>query len=310
MRAIVIEEYGDNDRLSIDEVPDPKVGPDTVLVRAHAVGVNPVDYKVVRGYLDGAFPVHFPLIPCWDLAGVVEAVGPAVADYAVGDAVMAYDREDHVQNGTLAELVAVPVRCLAPKPDALSFAQAAALPLAGLTAYQAVVEALNVNAADTVLVHAAAGGVGLFACQIAKLRGARVIGTASAGNHQFLQDLGIEPVPYGDALVEYVRALAPRGVDAVVDLVGGPALAASPQLMAPDGRLASVVDASVVRQLGGRYVFVRPDTVQLTQLAQWAGEGAIRVEIAATFPWEKAADAFQMVEEGHVRGKVVMEFAG
>lgn len=308
MRAIAARRYGANDELELVELPDPKVGPDAVLVRARAVGVNPVDWKVLRGYLDGIFPTHFPLVPCWDLAGVVEAVGPAVTEFSVGDEVLAYDREDHVQHGTLSELVGVPVRCLAPKPAGLGFVEAGAIPLAGLTAHQVLHGALAVQPGDTVLVHAASGGVGSFAVQLAARAGARVIGTASPANHAYLRELGAEPVAYGEHLVEEVLALAPAGVDVIADLVGGPALDATTALLCSGGRLASIVDARRVAELGGRYVFVRPDAAGLAGLARLAADGGLRVPVAATFPLERAADALAAVEAGHTRGKVVVFF--
>ena len=209
MRAIATNRFGGNDVLELTEVPDPIVGPDTVLIRTKAVGLNPVDWKSVRGGLEARFPCHFPLVPCWDVAGVVERVGPSVTEFAAGDEVMAYDREDHVQWGTLAELVGVPIRGVALKPPALGWAEAGALPLAGLTAYQCVIAA-GVGPGDTGLVHAASGGVGSFAVQFASWAGARVIGTAGPANHDYVRSLGAEPVAYGDGLVDRVRDLVPE----------------------------------------------------------------------------------------------------
>jgi NADPH:quinone reductase-like Zn-dependent oxidoreductase len=307
MRGIAIDRYGGNDEMTLrDDLPEPKVGPDSVLVRTRAVGVNPVDWKVVRGYLQGAFPSHFPLVPCWDLAGVVEAVGPAVTEWSPGDEVVAYDRQDHLQWGTLSELVSVPIRCVGPKPQSLSWNEAGCLPLAGMTAWQVVVAALEVQPGDTVLVHAAAGGVGSFATQIAVARGARVIGTASPGNHDYLRGLGAEPVAYGDGLIEAVKALAPTGVDAIVDLVGGDALDATPAVLAPGGRLASIVDADTTKAMGGRYVFVRTNPAHLVELGQLADAGRLKVEISGTYKLEEAVAAFDQVEDGHGRGKVVI----
>ena len=235
---------------------DPVVGPDSLLVEVAAAGINPVDWKIVAGYLQGAFPPHLPMIPGWDVAGTVRAVGPAVVGVAPGDRVAAYARKDHVQNGTYAELVAVPERAYAKVPEGVDLTTAGALPLAGLTAEQ-LLDATEVGEGDTVLVHAAAGGVGSFAVQLAALRGARVIGTASEGNHDYLRGLGAEPVTYGDALVQNVRALAPEGVDVVIDLIGGDALEATPMLMADGGRVASIIDADAV-QGARRPVRLRP----------------------------------------------------
>ncbi|HVY49041.1 MAG TPA: NADP-dependent oxidoreductase, partial [Minicystis sp.] len=173
MKAMAATQYGSPDVLALTELADPKVGPDTVLVRTKAAGVNPVDWKVLAGYLDGVMRVHFPLVPGWDVAGVVERVGAAVTEFAPGDEVVGYVREDHVQCGTYAELVGAPVRTLAKKARALDWHAAAGLPLAGLTALQAL-DAVGVAAGEMLLVHNASGGVGSLAVQIARARGARV----------------------------------------------------------------------------------------------------------------------------------------
>ncbi|MFJ8045933.1 NADP-dependent oxidoreductase [Kitasatospora sp. NPDC096147] len=308
MKAITYRTYGGADVLEYGERPMPKLGPDSVLVKVRAASVNPVDWKIQAGYLDGVLDAVFPVVPGWDVAGVVEQVGVGVTEFAAGDEVMGYVREDVVGRGTFAEYVAAPVRTLAHKPAALSFEQAAGLPLAGLTAHQALTAALAVGPGDTVLVHAAAGGVGSLAVQIAVALGAKVIGTASERNHAFLRELGAEPVAYGEGLVERVRALAPAGVDAVLDLVGGEALTVSPELLAEGGRLASIADGAVIG-LGGRYVFVRPDAAGLTELAELADKGLLTVEVAATFPLERAADAQRLNAEGHTRGKIVVTVA-
>jgi len=301
--------YGGPDVLEYTEVPDPKVGPDTVLVRVRAAGVNPVDWKIREGGLDGAFPTHFPLVPGWDVAGVVERVGPAVWELAPGDEVVGYVRTDHIQWGTYAEMVAAPVRCLARKPARVGFAEAAGLPLAGLTAYQALTQALHLVQDETLLVHAASGGVGSMAVQIATDVGAKVIGTAGARNHDHLRALGATPVEYGDGLADALAEAAPQGVDVVLDLVGGEALELSPKLLTGTGRLATVVDAGGVAALGGRYVFVRPDPVMLATLSRMVDDGRLAVHVSETFPLERAADAHRIVQGGHARGKVVLEVA-
>ncbi|AUG81178.1 alcohol dehydrogenase [Kitasatospora sp. MMS16-BH015] len=308
MKAITYRSYGGPEVLEYVDAPMPKLGPDSVLVKVRAASVNPVDWKIQAGYLDGVLDAVFPVVPGWDVAGVVEQVGVGVTEYAVGDEVIGYVREDMVGRGTFAEYVAAPVRTLARKPAALSFEQAAGLPLAGLTAYQALVGALAVKPGETVLIHAAAGGVGSLAVQVAVSLGARVIGTASERNHDYLRGLGAEPVAYGEGLAERVRVLAPAGVDAVLDLVGGEALQLSPALLAEGGRLASIADGAVLA-LGGRYVFVRPDTADLTALAELADTGRLQVEVAATFPLAEAADAQRLNAEGHTRGKIVVTVA-
>jgi NADPH:quinone reductase-like Zn-dependent oxidoreductase len=308
MRAAVIREFGEPSVVEIAEVDDPLVGPDTVLVSVRAAGVNPVDWKVVAGGLQSRIPHHLPLVPGWDVAGVVEAVGPAVTEVAAGDRVLAYARKDHVQDGTFAEKVAVPIRAVTRIPDGIGFAPAGALPLAGLTAEQ-LLEATETTKADTVLVHNAAGGVGTFAVQLAGLRGARVIGTASPGRFDYVRSLGAEPVEYGDGLVARVRDLAPDGVDVVLDLIGGEALAATPELLAPEGRVASIIDPGTVADLGGRYVFVRPDAEMLARLVGYVAEGQVRVEVAETYPLDRAAEALERNKQGHTRGKIVVTVA-
>ncbi|QMU76721.1 NADP-dependent oxidoreductase [Streptacidiphilus sp. PB12-B1b] len=310
MKAVSYRAYGGPEALEYGERPDPKVGPDSVLVRVKAAAVNPVDWKLQSGAMDAIMDVVFPVVPGWDVAGVVEKVGPAVIEFSPGDEVFGYVREDLVGRGTFAEYVSAPLRTLAHKPAGLSFEQAAGVPLAGLTAYQALNRGLELRSGETLLVHAASGGVGSFAVQIARTLGARVIGTASEANHAYLRSLGAEPVPYGDGLAEAVRGHAPEGVDAVLDLVGGEALEASFGLLRDGGhgRVASTIDPAVAAR-GGRYVFVRPDRHDLDALAALADDGRLRVDIAATFPLERAADAQRFNAEGHTRGKVVVTVA-
>jgi NADPH:quinone reductase-like Zn-dependent oxidoreductase len=305
MKAISYSRYGGPDVLEYGDVRDPKVGPDSVLVKVRAASVNPVDWKCREGYLDGILDPVFPVIPGWDVSGVVVQPGASVTEFAVGDEVVAYAREDFLSRGTFAEYVAAPVRTLARKPLNLSFEQAAGLPLAGLTAYQMFTKVLDVTGGDTVLVHAAAGGVGSIAVQLARHLGARVIGTASESNHDFVRSLGGEPVSHGEGLAERVRALAPEGVNAVFDTIGGDTMKMSAELLAPEGRLASIADPDVVG-FGGRYHFVRPNPHDLQSLCDLAEQGVVSVHVCETFPLERAADAHRLSAEGHTRGKIVV----
>ncbi|MER6347494.1 NADP-dependent oxidoreductase [Streptomyces sp. NPDC001595] len=305
MKAISYRRYGGADVLEYGELPDPKVGPDSVLVKVRAAAVNPVDHKCREGRLDGILDAVFPVVPGWDVSGVVVRLGAAVTEFAPGDEVVGYVREDFLSRGTFAEYVAAPLRTLARKPRALSFAAAAGLPLTGLTAHQTLVKVLEVKPAETVLVHAAAGGVGSMAVQLARHLGARVIGTASERNHDYVRSLGGEPVTYGDGLTGRVRALAPGGVDAVLDTVGGDALKASANVLAPEGRMVSIADGDVVGY-GGRYHFVRPDAADLAHLCDMADRGVLCVHVSETFPLDRAADAHRRSEEGRTRGKIVV----
>jgi NADPH:quinone reductase-like Zn-dependent oxidoreductase len=305
VRAAVYDEFGSTDVLQIRDVDDPPVGPDTVLVRAKATSINPVDWKIRQGYLQGAYPHHLPVIPGWDVSGVVEAVGPSVrTGLKVGDEVWGYVRRDDVQFGTAAELVPAPERTVARKPGSLSFEEAAACPLAGLTAYQCLVEALEVREGERVLIHAASGGVGQFATQIAVARGAEVVGTASPGNHEKLRALGASEV------IDYhagpISEQLSSPVDVVLDLIGGDALEDAPNQVKDRSRIASIIDAQKVLELGGHYVFVRPDRDQLDALGLLVEEGKLRVEIAETFPLERIAEAHRLSEAGHSGGKIVV----
>ena len=307
MRAIAQTEFGDAEVLVVRELPDPPIALDQVLVEVRAAGVNPVDRLVRMGYVAASMPCHFPLVPGWDVAGVVRAVGPAVDGFVVGDEVFGYQRKDHVQHGTYAELVAATERGLAHKPASLSFEEAGGLALTGLTAVQAL-RKVGVSSGDTVLVHAAAGGVGHLAVQVARILGAaRVIGTASTRNHEFLRSLGVEPVAYGDALVDNVAELVGGDgkVDVAFDCVGGAALNDSPALVRDPARIVSIVDTNVL-ELGGRYAYAKPVREDLDWLAGQAGSGALKVQVQQVFPLEQAAEAHRLLEGRHVRGKVVL----
>lgn len=305
MKALVYSDFGGNDRFELTDRDQPHVGPDTLVVRVVAAGINPVDYKIREGYLRGLIDTRLPAVPGWDVAGIVEQTGLDTPEFAVGDAVLAYARADVVEHGTVAEYTAVPVRTATRKPEGLSFEAAAALPLAGLTALQTL-ERAGVGEGQNVLIHGAAGGVGSFGVQLARLRGARVIGTASERNHEYLRGLGAEPVVYGDGLVEAARALVPGGFDAIIDFVGGSTLDTTNELLAEGGVVASVADSRARTEFGGHYVWVRPNAERLGELAQLAADGTLQVEIAATYPLDEAAAAYAELEQGHTRGKIVV----
>lgn len=306
MRAVVADQYGGPDVLQLRDVDDPKVGPDYVLVRVRAASINPVDYKILGGRLDALFPVWWPLVPGWDVAGEVVGLGPAVRHVDVGQPVFGYARKDFVGAGTWAEQVAVPARGVAPAPAEVDAVAASCLPLAGMTAWQALVEDLGTSRGDTLLIHAATGGVGHLATQIAVARGARVIGTCSEANHAFLRELGGEPVAYGDGLAERVREHAPDGVDAVADFVGGGALEASDELVRTPGRVVSVGDPQAAKQRGGTYVFVRPDRSHLAALAELVDAGRLAAHVQSTHELDAVHEAVTEASGGKVRGKVVL----
>ncbi|MFC8083707.1 NADP-dependent oxidoreductase [Streptomyces sp. NPDC057340] len=306
MKAIALQHYGDADALELTELPTPAVAPGEFLVRVKAAGVNPADEKIAAGNLDGIMVTHFPLIPGFEVAGVIEARGFGATEFEIGDEVIGFVLKDWAQNGTYAELVSAPVRALARKPKSWDWLHAVCLPLNGLTAYQAV-ERIGVGAGDTVLIHGAAGGVGTLGVQIAVGRGARVIGTASQRNHDYLRGLGATPITYGPGLADRVRELAPEGVDAALDFFGGEAVAVSRKVLKDPARVASVADVTAPEQ-GGQLVWARANADELTEVAGLAESGRLSVPVHRAFPLEQAADAWRLLHaQGRGRGRIVLD---
>ena len=303
MKAQTYQQYGDPSVLELTDQPLPKVGPGEVLVRVKAAGINPVDWKVMSGGLDPVMNAQFPVVPGWDVAGVVTQKGFDTPGVSEGDEVIAYARKDWVHGGTFAQYVSVPVRALAPKPEAMSWEEAGGLPLAGLTAYQ-VLTRLGLAEGKTVLIHAASGGVGSMGVQIATAFGARVIGTASARNHDYVRELGAEPVEYGEGLVERLKDLAPNGVDIVADFVGG-VVEDTVAVLADGGQHGSIADPDVEKH-GGHYMWVDPSSQQLGELGDLVDAGKLSVRVDRTFPLEQLPEAFTANQEGHTVGKIVL----
>lgn len=299
-QAVRFARYGDPGVLSLDTVELPEPGPGEVRVAVRAAGVNPFDWKSRRGlYASDEAPAR-PVRVGLEFAGVVDTVGPDVTGWSAGDPVFG------LGSGTQATHIVVPAAELVAKPGSLSFVEAAALSVACETAYRAV-RLLDVRAGDIVLVHAAAGAVGLVATQLALARGARVIGTAGAANHEFLASLGAEPVLYGDGLADRVRAVVPDGVDAVLDASGRDVLPVSVELAGGPERVVTIADGSA-SQYGVRASWSAD--LPLPQVFQTVlplvEQSAVRLPIAATFPIEQVAAAQELSEAGHLRGKIVL----
>jgi NADPH:quinone reductase-like Zn-dependent oxidoreductase len=313
VRAVGIREFGGRDRLEVMDVPEPKVGADFVRIRVRGAGVNPVDWKIREGRVEAAWPHVFPVVPGWEAAGVVDRVGPAVTTVESGDEVFAYCRKHFIGQDAYAELVSVPETSVARKPRSLDFEHAAGVPLGALTAYQALFIGAGLTAGETVLVQAAAGGVGSFAVQLAADAGADVIGTASGRNEEYVLGLGaVEVVDYTERdVVDAVREIAPDGVDVVLDSLGGEALERSVEAVRDRGRIVSIAQpptSEVFRQreIEARYVFVRPDAEQLEELAELVDDNRLSVHLDEVLPLEQAARAHELSEAGHVRGKLVL----
>jgi NADPH:quinone reductase-like Zn-dependent oxidoreductase len=315
MRAIAVNDWGGREKIELVDVEPPPVAPDGVLIRVKAAGVNPVDWKIREGYSADKYPYHFPVILGWDVAGVVEKVGPAVTWFRQGDPVYGYNRRHDLQYGTYAEYTTGPEGFFAHMPRELSFEEAAAIPLAALTAHQGL-EMLGLRGGETLFLGGGAGGVGHFAVQLALARGARVIATASAANHDFLRQLGAEPLDYADDdLPARVRELvADDGVDAAFDLFGGDAREqAFDTVRRHGGRLISVAAPPPEPRDGihVHYAFVRPSGYQLgDHINPLVQEGKLRPRVEAVYPLEQAVEAHERIEQGHVRGKLVLSVDG
>jgi NADPH:quinone reductase-like Zn-dependent oxidoreductase len=311
VRAIQLARFGGPEVLEPVDLPTPEPIPTEVRVRVQAAGVSPVDWKTRQGGARARALYDLPFVLGWDVAGVVDAVGGGVTRFAVGDEVFGMPWFPRLASA-YAEYVTAPSRQFARIPHALDTVQAGGLPLAGLTAWQALVDTARLERGDRVLIHAAAGGVGHLAVQIAKARGAHIVATARAGKHDFLRGLGVERViDYTDVAFE-----AEAGeVDVVLDLIGtedygmrslrtlreGGLL-----IQVPSGAPESVKQAA--RDQGKRMtgILVEPDGHALEQLAALADAGELRVEVAETLPLEQAARAHELGQEGRVQGKLVL----
>lgn len=313
MSAVVIATaYGGPDVLEIANQPAGEPGRGEARIEIRAAGVNPVDGKVYSGAF-GTDPAQLPLRLGSEASGVVSAVGPDAAGPAgpvqVGDEVIAY----RAPGAYAAELV-VPASALVPKPDTLDWAQASGLMVTGATAWH-LLAATGVSAGDTVLIHGAAGGVGVMAVQLAVGRGATVVATASPANHDFLRGLGAIPVEYGTGLMDRVQAAAPGGVDAALDLAGtDEALDVSFVLVPDRTRIATILSferglATGIKVLGGA-PGADPGTeireAARLDLARLAQEGKLRVFVSHTFPLAEVARAHEAIMQGHTRGKIAL----
>ncbi|MFO0628448.1 MAG: NADP-dependent oxidoreductase [Polyangiales bacterium] len=310
MKAIRVHAYGGNDAMVLDDVADPVAGEGEYVVRVRAAGVNPVDWKIVRGHLAKGYPTTLPFVPGWDLAGEVIARGHGARRFAVGDRVFGYLRRPTIAHGTFAEQVAAPECYLAAMPAKASFLEAAALPLVTLTSLQAL-RAAGVSAGQRVLVVGASGGTGAAAVQLARILGAEVAGVASAKNHDFVRGLGAAAVyDYAGATPDGIPGVPAGAFDVVYDCVGGETIRAARPALREGGHAVSIVSRTPPgwTDLGARlhYVFVEPDSAQLGEIARWFDAGRLVTHVEATFPLARAAEALTRSEQGRTRGKIVV----
>lgn len=307
MKAVRIHQYGGPEVLGYEDAPRPTPAAGEALIRVHAAGVNPVDWKVRVGRLQGRVNHRLPLVLGWDMAGVVEQIGPGVTNVKIGDAV--YARPDIGRDGAYAEYTVVRAAELALKPQSIDFIHAAAVPLSALTAWQSLFDAAQLTQGQSVLIHAGAGGVGHYAIQLARWKGARIITTATQRNAEFVRGLG------ADEVIDYTATRfedAAKDVDVVFDTVGGDVYPRSFQALKQGGVIVSLLnqpDEMLTRQYGVRaaYVFVQPNAAQLTQIATLIDQGIIKPHVETVLPLSEARRAHELIEQGHTRGKIVLK---
>lgn len=313
MKAVLIKEFGDRSKLEVAEIPKPEPDEGEVLIRVKAAGVNPVDYKIREGALKNRMPNELPIIPGWDVSGIVEKNGYGASRFDPGDEVFAYARRKIIKNGTYAEYLTLPESFLAYKPKSLSFEEAAAVPLAGLTAFQCLLQKGKLMKDERVLILGATGGVGSFAIQIAKAVGASVVAVASKKNIAYAVSLGADDfIDYTSTKVsDEVKQRFPDKFDLVFDCVGKEVLAQAYQYVKRGGRLVSILgqvdkEEAEKHKVLFHYHFVEPNVKHLNQLTQWIGEGKIKVHLQEKFSLDQVTKAHEMMESGHTTGKIVL----
>jgi NADPH:quinone reductase-like Zn-dependent oxidoreductase len=306
MKAIRIHEYGAPDVLRYEDAPRPEPGQGEVLVRVHAAALNPVDWKIRAGYVRNWLRYNLPMIPGWDFSGVIESVGPDAGEWKPGDEV--YGRPDLSRDGAYAEYIAVRASEIATKPKSIDHVHAAAIPLTGLTAWQALFDTAGLSAGQSVLIHAAAGGVGTFAVQFAKWKGAHVAGTASGRNQDFLRELGVDqPIDYEKTRFEDVV----HDFDVVLDSMAGETRSRSWKVLKKGGILVTLLgqgslDEAAAYGVRGVGMLVQPNASQLTEIAGLVDAGTVKTIVEAVFPLRDADKAQQLGETNRARGKIVL----
>ncbi len=310
MRAVYYEQFGGTEVLKTGQLDIPDIKEGEVLVKIKSAAINPVDAAVREGYLKAFLPYQFPIIPGWDVAGVVEERGFSARRFNVGDEVYAYARRPLAHLGTFAEYIVLPESYLAIRPKSLSFEEASAIPLVGLTAYQCLYVAGNLQKGQTVLILGASGGVGSIGIQLVKAKNARVIGIASEKNHEYMKTLGAdETIDYKDVNIgKAVKKILHEGVDLIFDCTSGETLQQSLIALKPTGKLVSILNRgeNLDKSINFQYVFVEPNATQLTHICQLAEEGKLKVHVSQRYNLDNAADAFREIETHHTTGKIVI----
>jgi NADPH2:quinone reductase len=302
-RAVRFDQYGGREVLYVADIPMPEPAEGEVLVEVRAAAINPGEAAIRSGAMHEVFPSTFPSGQGSDLAGVVTGLGAGVTDFAVGDAVLGFSWTRSSQ----ATHVAVPVTQLIRKPDELSWEVAGCVYVVGCTSWAAV-HAVDPHPGDTVAVSAAAGGVGTFVVQLLGVRGARVLGIASDSNADWLTAHGAQQVPYGDHLADALKAAAPDGIDAFIDLFGPEYVQLAVDLGISTDRIETIISRAKAMEVGAKTAgsVDASNREVLTEMAGLVASGQVEIPIAATYPLDQVADAFATLEERHTRGKIVL----
>ena len=314
MKAVYIESFASHGNIKVGEVPSPKVGDGEVGIVVAYAGVNPADAKVAEGLFQSRVPHQFPLILGWEASGTVHTVGKDVTSLKKGDRVYVYCRKPTLQWGSWAEYLTFPAEHGALVPTNLSMAQAAGVPLAGLTAWQALFDKANLQPGEVVLIHGGGGGVGSFGIQWAKLHGSSIITTASAPKFEYVKLLGAdEMIDYQKHhFVDQIRCSYPSGIDVVFDTIGGSVYRQSYEILKPGGRIVSLreqpdLDLSQKFKVRAEYLFVSPNGKQLQTITKLFELGKAKPPIVHQMPLDQAPLAIEEIKKGHTTGKVVLQ---
>ncbi len=314
MKAYVIREFTGIEAICEEEIPKPLPQASEVLIQVEAAGINPIDWKISEGYLKDRLPYTLPITLGWDAAGTIIECGKDVHAFKKGEKVFAYTRKDQVRDGSFSEFITVPSRAVAPMPKNCSFVQAASLPIASLTAWQALFDWAHLQPNETILIHAGAGGVGGFAIQFAKKIDAEVITTARKENHPYVHSLGADLViDYTrDDFAQIIRKNYPEGVDVVFDCIGGDTQEKSFSIIRRGGRHISIVqmpdtEEAAKRGIHAGYLFVQGDGEELNMIKTLLEQDEIQMPAIEVVEWPDLKQALHKSHQGHTQGKLVLQ---
>lgn len=312
MKAAYIEAFAPSGNVKVGQIPTPTPEPGEVLISVTYAGVNPIDAKIAEGLAQSRMPHYFPLILGWEASGIIHSLGEGVTSFKKGDKVYLYCRKPTAQWGSWAEYLTYPAEHVAPVPKNISMAEAAGVPLAGLTAWQALFDKAQLKAGERVLIHGGGGGVGGYAIQWAKIHGAHVITTASPAKFEYVKQFGAdEVIDYRSR--SFVEQISSK-VDVAFDTIGGAVYTQSFEVLKPGGRLVSLlvqpnVELAQKYQVRAEYLFVSPNAPQLKEMARLFEQGKVKPPVVQEMSLDQAPRAIEEIKKGHTQGKIVLKIA-